>query len=154
MTTWLCYLDHMDAFHPPTSRPRGVLHDLGLDPAPRELIAAVKAGIDARVFVDLARRIGVSEAHLAEVAGIAPSTLTRRKRGGVLSPAESEHVLRLAALLERAMQVFEDEGDAADWLRAPNLALGDVAPLAMADTELGAREVDALLGRIEYGVYS
>lgn len=144
----------MDAFRPPTPRPEGILHDLGLIPTPRELIAAVKAGLDVRVFVDLARRLGVSEARLAEVAGIAPSTLTRRKRGGALAPDESEHVLRVAALLERAAQVFEDESVAAEWLRAPNLALGDVAPLAMADTELGAREVDDLLGRIEYGVYS
>lgn len=144
----------MDAFHPPAGRPHGVLFELGLNPAPNELIKAVKAGIDTRVFVDLARRLGVSEAGLAEVAGIAPSTLTRRKRSGALAPDESEHVLRLAALLERAAQVFEDEGAAAEWLRAPNLALGDVAPLAMADTELGAREVDDLLGRIEYGVYS
>jgi putative toxin-antitoxin system antitoxin component (TIGR02293 family) len=144
----------MDAFHPPTRRPRGVLHELGLNPAPSELIAAVKAGIDTRVFVDLARRLGVSEAGLAEVAGIAPSTLTRRKRSGTLAPDESEHVLRLAALLERAAQVFEDQAAAADWLRSPNLALGDVAPLTMADTELGAREVDDLLGRIAYGVYS
>ncbi len=154
MTTRMCYIHHMDAFHPPAQRLQGVLHELGLDPAPSELIAAVKAGIDTRVFVDLARRLGVSEAHLAEVAGIAPSTLTRRKRSGTLAPAESEHVLRLAALLERATTVFDDGADAADWLRTANLALGDVAPLAMADTELGAREVDDLLGRIEYGVYS
>jgi len=144
----------MDAFRPPTPRPQGVLHDLGLAPDPTALIAAVKAGLDVRVFVDLARRLGVSEARLAEVAGIAPSTLTRRKRAGALAPDESEHVLRLAALLERATQVFEDEADAADWLRAPNLALGGVAPLALADTELGAREVDDLLGRLEHGVYS
>jgi putative toxin-antitoxin system antitoxin component (TIGR02293 family) len=144
----------MDAFRPPTPRPQGILHDLGLTPTPTELIAAVKAGLDVRVFVDLARRLGVSEARLAEVAGIAPTTLTRRKRAGALTPDEGEHVLRLAALLDRAVQVFEDEADAADWLRAPNLALGGVAPLALADTELGAREVDDLLGRLEHGVYS
>jgi len=144
----------MDAFHPPTRHPRGVLHELGLTPTPTALIAAVKAGLDARVFVDLARRLGVSEARLAQVTGIAPTTLTRRKRAGALNPDESEHVLRLAALLERATQVFEDEGDAADWLRTPNLALGGATPLALADTELGAREVDDLLGRLEHGVYS
>ena len=144
----------MDAFRPPTPRPQGVLHDLGLAPDPAVLIAAVKAGLDARVFVDLARRLGVSEARLAEIAGIAPTTLTRRKRAGALAAAEGDHVLRLAALLERAAHVFEDEADAADWLRAPNLALGGVAPLAFADTELGAREVDDLLGRLEHGVYS
>jgi putative toxin-antitoxin system antitoxin component (TIGR02293 family) len=144
----------MDAFRPPTPRPQGILHDLGLTPTPSELIAAVKAGLDVRVFIDLARRLGVSEARLAEVAGIAPTTLTRRKRAGALTPDEGEHVLRLAALLDRAVQVFEDEADAADWLRAPNLALGGDTPLALADTELGAREVDDLLGRLEHGVYS
>ena len=65
---------------PPTPRPQGVLHDLGLAQDPAVLIAAVKAGLDARVFVDLARRLGVSEARLAETAGIAPTTLTRRDR--------------------------------------------------------------------------
>ena len=144
----------MDAFRPPIPRPQGVLHDLGLTPDPTALIAALKAGLDVRVFVDLARRLGVSEARLAEVAGIPPSTLTRRKRAGALTPAEGEHVLRLAGLLERAAQVFDGEADGADWLRAPNLALGGDTPLALADTELGAREVDDLLGRLEHGVYS
>lgn len=144
----------MDAFRPPTPRPKGVLHNLGLAPDPTALIAAVKAGLDVRVFVDVARRLGISEASLAEIAGIAPTTLGRRKRAGALTPDESEHVLRLAALLEHATRVFEDEGDAADWLRTPNVALGGVTPLALADTELGAREVDDLLGRLEHGVYS
>ncbi|MBW6455667.1 MAG: DUF2384 domain-containing protein [Trueperaceae bacterium] len=144
----------MDAFRPPVPRPQGVLHGLGLAPDPTVLIAAVKAGLEVRVFVDLARRLGVSEARLAEVAGIAPTTLTRRKRAGALAPDEGEHVLRIAALLERAVRVFEDEADAADWLRTRNLALGGVTPLALADTELGAREVDDLLGRLEHGVYS
>jgi putative toxin-antitoxin system antitoxin component (TIGR02293 family) len=144
----------MDAFRPPAPRPQGVLRDLGLTPTPTELIAAVKAGLDVRVFVVLARRLGVSEARLAEVAGIAPTTLARRKRAGALTPDEGEHVVRLATLLDRAVQVFEDEADAADWLRTPNLALGGDPPLALADTELGAREVDDLLGRLEHGVYS
>ena len=127
---------------------------LGLAPDPTGLIAAVKAGLDVRIFVDVARRLGVSEARLADIAGIAPTTLGRRKRAGALAPDESEHVLRLAALLERATQVFGDESDAADWLRTTNLALDGVTPLALADTELGAREVDDLLGRLEHGVYS
>lgn len=143
----------MDAFRPPVARPQGVLHDLGVAPDPVARIAAVKAGLPVQVFVDLAHRLGVAEARLAEVAGIPPTTLTRRKRAGALAPDEGEHVLRLAALLDRAARVFEDEADAADWLRAPNLALGGVAPLAFADTEVGAGEVDDLLGRLEHGVY-
>lgn len=144
----------MDAFRPPAPRPHGVLHDLGLAPDPATLIAAVKAGLDARVFVDLSHRLGVSEARLASVAGIAPTTLGRRKRAGALAQDESERVLRLASLLEHATRAFGDEADAADWLRSSNVALGGVAPLDLADTELGAREVDDLLGRLEHGVYS
>ena len=109
----------------------GVLHNLGLAPDATTLIAAVKAGLDVRAFADLARRLGVSDASLAEVAGIAPTTLGCRKRAGALTPDESEHVLRLAALLEHATNVFEDDGEAADWLRTPNLALGGFTPLAL-----------------------
>jgi putative toxin-antitoxin system antitoxin component (TIGR02293 family) len=144
----------MEAFRPPTARPEGVLHDLGLTPSPTDLIAAVKAGLHPRVFVDLARRLEVSEAQLGEVVGLAPTTLSRRKRSGSLTAAESEHVLRVAALLQRATDVFEAEPDAAAWLRSPNPALAGATPLATADTEIGAREVEDLLGRLEHGVYS
>ena len=40
---------------------------------------------------------------------------------------------------------------ASRWLRRSNRALGGVAPLAAIDTELGARQVENLLGRIAYG---
>jgi putative toxin-antitoxin system antitoxin component (TIGR02293 family) len=144
----------MDAFRPPAPRPQGILHDLGLAPDPGSLIAAVKAGLDVRVFASLAARLGVSEARLASLTGIAPTTLGRRKRAGTLATDESERVLRLAALLEHATRAFDDEADAAEWLRSSNVALGGVAPLDLADTEFGAREVDDLLGRLEHGVYS
>ena len=144
----------MDAFRPPSPRPQGVLHALGLTPDPTALIAAVKAGLDVRVFVELANQLGLSEARLAQVARIAPTTLGRRKRAGSLAPDESERVLRLAVLLEHATRAFEDEADAADWLGTANVALGGVTPLDLADTEFGAREVDDLLGRLEHGVYS
>ena len=66
----------------------------------------------------------------------------------------SEHVVRIATLLNRARQVFDDAEGAAEWLKTPNLSLGDKTPLEYADTEVGAREVENLLGRIDYGVYS
>ncbi len=132
-----------------------VLHDLGLTSAdPRELIAAVKAGLPTTTFEALAVALGVTESHLASVSGISASTLLRRKRAGRLLTDESEHVLRIARLLASAEEVFGDAADAADWMRSANLSLGKVPPLSFADTEIGAREVEDLLGRIAYGVYS
>jgi putative toxin-antitoxin system antitoxin component (TIGR02293 family) len=144
----------METFQAPAPSERGLFHELGLSPERAALIDAVKDGLPTRVFVDLARRLGVAEAALAEVVGLSVSTLQRRKRAGELTPAEGEHVLRVAALLERARQVFGAEDVAADWLTHENLALGHATPLRMADTELGAREVEDLLGRLEHGVYS
>jgi putative toxin-antitoxin system antitoxin component (TIGR02293 family) len=144
----------MDAFRPPASDDTSPLHELGLAASTADLIEAVKAGLPARTFVALARALEVSEARLAAVVGISASTLARRKRAGELAPDEGEHVLRIARLLDRASGVFDDRGDASAWLVEPNLALGHRAPLDFADTELGAREVEDLLGRLEHGVYT
>jgi putative toxin-antitoxin system antitoxin component (TIGR02293 family) len=43
---------------------------------------------------------------------------------------------------------------AVEWLRTPNRALAGERPLDQLDTDLGAREVEDVLGRIAYGVYS
>jgi putative toxin-antitoxin system antitoxin component (TIGR02293 family) len=40
------------------------------------------------------------------------------------------------------------------WLKRPNRALGGAAPLDLIDTELGARSVENVLGRIAYGSVS
>jgi putative toxin-antitoxin system antitoxin component (TIGR02293 family) len=144
----------MDVFRPPTPAPSGLLRDLGLGGGRGALIEAVKAGLAVDVFVALARRLRVSEAALAEVVGLSGTTLARRKRAGTLAPDEGDRVMRIVGLLERASEVFGDEDEAAAWLAAANPALEHVTPLALADTELGGREVDDLLGRLEHGVYS
>ncbi len=144
----------MDTFRPPTPPPRPPLARLGLPTAPAEAVAAVRAGLPIAAFEGLARALRVPEARLAQVVGLSATTLGRRKRAGALAPDEGDRVWRVAALFDRAAQVFGGEEDAAAWFVDPNLALGDEPPLALADTDPGARAVDDLLGRIEYGVYS
>jgi putative toxin-antitoxin system antitoxin component (TIGR02293 family) len=56
--------------------------------------------------------------------------------------------------LGKAIEVMESEEDARRWLSSPQVGLGGAVPLAFAATEVGAREVEDLLGRIEFGVYS
>jgi putative toxin-antitoxin system antitoxin component (TIGR02293 family) len=121
---------------------------------PTEQIAAAREGLPLTAFAALAAALSISEAALASLTGVSQTTLTRRKRSGRLSPDEGEHLLRIALLLERASGVFGGTDVAADWLKHPNLSLGNAAPLEFARSEIGAREVMDLLGRIEYGVYS
>ncbi|PYJ36479.1 MAG: hypothetical protein DME81_10160 [Verrucomicrobia bacterium] len=53
-----------------------------------------------------------------------------------------------------ATDVFGEIDKARAWLKHPQYGLGGAVPLDYAETEIGAREVDNLLGRIDYGVYS
>ena len=52
---------------------------------------------------------------------------------------------------EAANALFDS---AKKWLKEEAYGLGDVSPLEYAVTEIGAREVEDLLGRVEHGVFS
>lgn len=119
-----------------------------------ELIEALKSGLPAESFDRLQEQLDVSARELADVVGIASRTLARRKRSGRFAPDESERVLRIARLYERAAVVLGGEERAQRWLKQPKRALGGRDPLHYADTEPGAREVEDLLGRLEHGVFS
>ena len=55
------------------------------------------------------------------------------------------------ASIALAKHYFGDGPKATRWLRRPNRALGGSTPLELVDTELGARTVENVLGRIAYG---
>jgi putative toxin-antitoxin system antitoxin component (TIGR02293 family) len=67
---------------------------------------------------------------------------------------EADAIARLLRVRDHARQVFEDDDLAEEWLSLPNPELGDEIPIEMARTDIGAREVEAVLGRIEHGVYA
>ena len=71
-----------------------------------------------------------------------------------LTPTESDVVVRTARIMARATAVLGDKKKAVHWLNSPNKALGGKVPISLLDTVAGEHEVEALLDRIEYGVYS
>ena len=50
--------------------------------------------------------------------------------------------------------LFGNIDKARAWLKHPQRGLGGAIPLDYAETEIGAKEVEKLLGRMKYGVYS
>ncbi len=82
-------------------------------------------------------------------------TFARRKQEGSLLPRESDRLLTVARVFGRALGLFEGDRDAAlQWLRRPQLSLGDRSPIDALETELGATEVERLIDRLEHGVYA
>ena len=121
---------------------------------PTELIRKIQKGLRFSELETLQSSIDLPFEQLAAKLAISRSTLQRRKAAGRLSPDESDKVMRLSRLLEHATNVFGDIERARAWLKFPQRGLGGAVPLDYAETEVGAREVDDLLGRIEYSVYT
>jgi putative toxin-antitoxin system antitoxin component (TIGR02293 family) len=117
-------------------------------------IQRIHAGVNFRAAQNLQRALHIPLDKLAEVLGMSRATLHRRKVQGRLDQDESEKLIRYQRLLKKAEEVFGSSADARDWLTHPQVALGKSVPIEFAKTEIGAREVENLLGRIEYGVYS
>ena len=140
------------AASPSRARWHEAFPELDQDVAP--LIEALKRGLPASRIDALTETLGVPTARIADVLSIALSTLGRRRKAGRLGRDESERAYRLARLVDRAADVFGSVESGVEWMRRPQFALGGVTPLAFADTEPGAREVENVLGRIEHGIVS
>ena len=118
-------------------------------------VEALEAGLPQAELVDLQDSLAVTNDRLVQLVGLSKATFHRYKiTGANLDPLVSDRVARFALLLARAIKVFGSHQDAKTWLMSPQFGLGSQIPLDYAKTEVGAREVENLLGRIEYGVYA
>jgi putative toxin-antitoxin system antitoxin component (TIGR02293 family) len=120
---------------------------------PNELVKVVQDGLPFGELETLRRELALSLDQVGEKLGIPRATLHRRKASGRLAPDESDRVVRFARLVRQATEVFGTVERAQQWLSFPQYGLGGVVPLDYARTEVGAREVETLLGRIEHSVY-
>lgn len=117
----------------------------------RELRAVVEHGLPVRSLDRVARHVATNDRDVAEIKyRIVPkTTLARRTR---LSPDESERVERLARIAALAEEVWEDDALAHEFLTSAQPQLGGARPLDLARTDLGAREVEALLMKLEHAL--
>src|ERR1043166_2339848 len=121
---------------------------------PTELIHRIQKGLRFSELTTLQDSIDLPFEQLAAKLCISRSTLQRRKAAGRLSPDESDKVIRFSRLVQQAVKLFGDIEKARAWLKHTQYGLGGAVPLDYASTEAGAREVENLLGRMKYGVYS
>ena len=115
-----------------------------------DLREAIREGFPHAVLQGLMRASGLTLKELADALDLSSRSLQRRRRGR-LARFESDRLYRIARLLALARESLGDGARASRWLKRGNRGLGGVAPLAAIDTELGARQVENLLGRIAYG---
>jgi putative toxin-antitoxin system antitoxin component (TIGR02293 family) len=118
---------------------------------PSDLQDAIREGFPQTVVEEVMRAAGISVKELASILDLSPRSLQRRRREGRLARFESDRLYRLARIVALAKQYLGEAEIATRWLKRPNRALGGKVPLEFIDTELGARAVENVLGRIAYG---
>jgi putative toxin-antitoxin system antitoxin component (TIGR02293 family) len=119
-----------------------------------DFIREVRKGLPFKTLESLSLESGISVSELASIVEIPERTLARRKAAGRLGRDESERLLRISRIFEKAVRLFNgDVVEAVSWLRRPRRALVNHTPLAYSATELGAREVENLIGQLEHGVF-
>ena len=119
-----------------------------------ELPNAVREGLPYRSFENVAEVLELGTAELASLIGVPSRTLARRKKMKSLSAVESDRLVGVARVASLAEATLGSREHARGWLRHANRALGGVTPLACLDTEPGRRQVEELLTRIDYGIFS
>lgn len=116
-----------------------------------DLREAIREGFPPAVVKELMRACDLTLKELASSLDLSVRSLQRRQRSGRLASFESDRLYRLARIAALAHEYLGDHERAARWLKRPNRALRGLAPISAIDTELGARQVENILGRIAYG---
>lgn len=120
-----------------------------------KLLERIRQGLSYRAWEQFVRNTALSNDEVASLVQITFRTLQRRKKEGRFHPDESDRLLRATRIYAKALGLFEgDEEQIRRWLNSPQPALGGTTPLIYAATELGAREVENLIGRLEHGIPS
>lgn len=116
-----------------------------------DVVDRVREGLPARVLDEAIDSGRLTAAELDRLA-IPRKTAAHRRKLGSLSAEQSDRLLRVLRVIDEAERAFANRDKAHRWLRRPTAVLGGRAPLDLLDTDIGARHVEHLLGRMAHGL--
>lgn len=117
----------------------------------RDLELAVQEGLPSELVEVTIERIFPHDPNVRYQI-VPRATLTRRlQKGERLSPQESEKLQRIARVFAMATEVWGSEEDAREFMAKPHPMLDDRTPFEASLSEIGAREVESILGRLLFG---
>jgi putative toxin-antitoxin system antitoxin component (TIGR02293 family) len=131
-----------------------VAYALGVEDAasisPMDLARSVSAGLPKRALTLVADAVSPDDNGFRH--RVVPRATAARNKSGLLSPAASERVARVARVWAEAVAVWGGDVAARGFLFRPHAMLENQAPMTVAiGSELGAELVCDILGRLRYG---
>ena len=116
------------------------------------LIAQIREGLSYKSVAQAAKSVGVAVKDLADFGVIPARTLAHSKKVGKFTQSQSDRVARFFRIWAQAEATFGTTDKARLWLERPTRPLGNKQPLALLDTEEGARLVEHILNRVDHGL--
>lgn len=117
-----------------------------------DLIALSRKGVPKEALVQLAHFLSCTVHEIAVLLPVTERTLQRYTPQQPLNQVVSEHILQLAEVAAKGVDVFADKAAFVAWLHHPNTALANHTPLSLLSSRFGAEMVLDELGRLEHGV--
>lgn len=97
----------------------------------------------------------IDRATVRQILGISESTQFRyEKKNSVLKPNLADRWSRFERILKQAEQLFEDKTATQKWLSTPKVDLNGKPPVEALATDAGAKQVEQMLTRAAYGIFS
>lgn len=113
----------------------------------------IREGIPWGAVTEIKKELELTDGELAKILDVSERTLSRLRHSAKrLTASAGDRLYRVVHIYALACKVLEKPGAARQWLRHPQAGLNGRTPLDFLQTEAGAREVEDLLGRMEYGV--
>ncbi len=121
-----------------------------------DLADLIQQGLPTESVFHLQQQMALGDDDYSSTLGVSIKWLGRHRKAPRqhLDANVSDRLYRIARIFTLAEEVLEDKEAGNRWLHRPQSGLGERTPLELMKNEAGAREVEELLYRIEYGIYS
>ena len=117
-------------------------------------VKMVRAGVLKESIERLSEITTIPVKNLVEILPVSERQFNRYASNTRLKKDLSEHILIVADVLLKALEIFDSPEQLREWFFTPQMALGSEKPISLLDTSFGATLVTDILGRIEHGVFS
>jgi len=116
------------------------------------MVNRAQSGLSVSAFYDLIEISGLTNEELAGLLDLSYKTIQRyQKDEKKLNAQNSEQLLKMIALYQKAEEVFGDLESFNRWLRKPSVGLGNQVPFSFLHTSGGIDLIREELLRIEHG---
>ena len=122
--------------------------------SPLDLIEISEKGVTKQSLLRLADYLGLSVGQIAQLLPITERTIQRYSARQRFNPFVSEHILQMAEVAARGVEVFGERDRFLYWMTHPCRPFGLQTPISLLRSRFGAEMLLNELGRIEHGVAS